>query len=90
MVAEWMASTDIPGMKQAPACWMTYFAVDDVEAAAGATCASGGQVMQDPFDVPGVGRIVMVANATGADLDRRRPVEQPDNALERVALTLSF
>lgn len=40
--------------------WMTYVGVDDVEAAAGKVAAQGGTVIREPFDVPGVGKIVIV------------------------------
>jgi len=40
--------------------WMTYIAVDDVDASAKQVAESGGQVINGPFDVPGVGRIAIV------------------------------
>ena len=40
--------------------WMTYIAVDDVDAAVEATSGKGGTVLSPPFDVPGVGRIAII------------------------------
>ncbi len=49
-----------------PAHWMTYIAVDDVDATVAEATGGGGRVGQPPFDIPGVGRIAMVADPTGA------------------------
>ena len=65
-VAGIMDMTDMPGLEQVPAHWVTYLAVDDVDAAVARTREIGGAVHQDPFDVAGVGRIAMVADPTGA------------------------
>lgn len=40
--------------------WMTYIAVDDVDASVDQIKSSGGDVINGPFDVPGVGRIAIV------------------------------
>lgn len=48
--------------------WITYFAVDDVDKAAGQTRASGGTILRDCFDIPQVGRILMVRDPGGAVL----------------------
>ncbi len=40
--------------------WMTYVKVDDVDASAAAVNNNGGQVINGPFDVPGVGRIAII------------------------------
>ena len=40
--------------------WMTYIAVDDVDAAAAKVAGSGGTLVREPFDIPGVGRIAIV------------------------------
>lgn len=53
--------------------WATYFEVDDVDAAAKAAVAAGGEVMGEPFDVPGIGRFVMVRDAQGAMLGLVKP-----------------
>ena len=50
---------DSEGPDNAPR-WMTYIAVDDVDAAVEATAGNGGTVLSPPFDVPGVGRIAII------------------------------
>lgn len=48
-----------------PAHWMTYFAVEDADAAAGRVTAGGGKVCVPPFDTP-YGRIAVVNDPWGA------------------------
>lgn len=40
--------------------WMTYIAVADVDAAAKSVSSTGGTLIREPFDIPGVGRIAIV------------------------------
>ena len=56
-----------------PPHWFTYIAVDDVDARVAATREAGGQVMAEPFDVDGVGRIAIIQDATGAQLGIMTP-----------------
>ena len=51
-----------------PSHWLTYMAVDDVDASARATEAAGGRVLRAPWDVPGVGRVAIIQDAAGAGL----------------------
>ena len=53
--------------------WMTYIAVDDIDATAAAAEAAGGTVVQQPFDVPGVGRIAMIRDPSGAVVGMMTP-----------------
>ena len=46
--------------------WAVYMTVEDCDAACEKVAALGGKVVQPPFDVPGVGRIAMVADPSGA------------------------
>ena len=55
-----------PGAETAPSAWNVYFAVPDVDAAAALARDLGGQLLFDPFDVPGHGRGAMLADPTGA------------------------
>jgi hypothetical protein len=48
--------------------WLAYVTVDDVDARAKAAADSGGQLLAGPFDAPGVGRIAIVQDPTGASL----------------------
>lgn len=65
-----------PEFEGKPECWMSYIAVDDCDAAAAAGKAGGGQVAQEPFDVPGVGRIAIMVDSTGAVIGVIKPAEQ--------------
>ncbi len=58
--------TAMPGLEQVPAHWLTYFGVDDVDASVATSTAAGGNVIREPFDIPNVGRISIVIDATGA------------------------
>ena len=49
-----------------PPHWFAYLEVDDVNARVQKVASGGGKVVQEPFDIPGVGRIAVVADATGA------------------------
>ena len=54
-----------PEFDGAPECWFPYVAVDDLDARLARATAEGGQVIKPPFDVPGVGRIAILSDATG-------------------------
>ena len=49
-----------PDYKGMPDGWMPYLAVDDVDARAKKAVAAGARMMKPAFDVPGVGRIVIL------------------------------
>lgn len=49
-----------------PDHWLSYVAVDDVDARVAEVAAAGGEVLRAPFDVPGVGRIAIVRDSLGA------------------------
>ncbi len=46
--------------------WLAWVQVDDVDAAVGRVTGGGGRVITQPSDYPGVGRMSMVADPTGA------------------------
>ena len=48
-----------------PSHWVTYLAVDDVDATAGRVTSAGGQLVVEPFDVMESGRMAVVADPTG-------------------------
>ena len=50
---------------EAPSSWLTYFAVDDTDAAVAQATSLGGSVMSEPFDIPGVGRIAWLIGPHG-------------------------
>lgn len=51
---------------EVPPHWMSYIAVDDVDARIAKAVAAGATVMREPFDVPGVGRIAILTDGGGA------------------------
>jgi uncharacterized protein len=57
---------DDPKFDGVPEHWLSYIAVDDVDARVKKLAAAGGGLGREPFDVPGVGRIAIVHDATGA------------------------
>lgn len=46
--------------------WLAWVRVDDVDAAVGRTTQHGGTTLTEPFDVPHVGRMAVVADPDGA------------------------
>ncbi len=49
----------------APAHWLTYISVDDVAGGCGRAKEKGGQVLAEPFKVPGVGEIAILMDPQG-------------------------
>jgi uncharacterized protein len=56
-----------------PPHWFSYLEVDDVDRRAKDVETNGGTVHRPPFDIPDVGRIAIVADATGAMLGLMTP-----------------
>jgi uncharacterized protein len=56
-----------------PESWMAYIAVDDVDARVRKAVAAGAKVMKPAFDVPGVGRIVILMEPGGAGVGWMTP-----------------
>jgi predicted enzyme related to lactoylglutathione lyase len=63
-----------PDYKDVPESWMSYIAVDDVDARLKKAVAAGAKVMKEPFDVPGVGRIAVLLEPGGAGVGWMTPV----------------
>jgi predicted enzyme related to lactoylglutathione lyase len=55
-----------PGQESMPVAWLTYLAVDDVDAAATAIAEHGGTVLFPPFDVGPMGRMLVALDPSGA------------------------
>ena len=72
-VAGIMDISSMEHLKDVPAHWFTYFAVDDVDAEAAAITAAGGMVLTKPFDIPGTGRIAILQDPTGAAMGMMTP-----------------
>lgn len=55
-----------PDFQGIPAHWMTYLAVDDIQAAQSRAEQAGGEILRPAFRLPGVGRLSVVSDAGGA------------------------
>ena len=73
----WIASKDgspvggvyeltAPDYEVIPSHWMTYLSVADMHKAETETSESGGEIMRPSVRVPGVGKLAVVTDATGA------------------------
>ena len=58
-----------------PEGWMSYIAVADVDARVKKAVAAGAKVMKPAFDVPGVGRIVILTEPGGAGIGWMTPAD---------------
>jgi uncharacterized protein len=56
-----------------PEGWMPYIAVDDVDARAKKAVAAGAKIMKPAFDVPNVGRILVLQEPGGAGIGWMTP-----------------
>jgi predicted enzyme related to lactoylglutathione lyase len=77
-VAGAMALTAEHKAQDIPPNWTGYVCVDDCDAAANKTKTLGGSVMREPFDIPGVGRIAIIADPHGAVIAIMKPVPPSD------------
>jgi len=59
---------DRPEFGAVPEAWMSYLAVDDVDARVKKAEAAGARLMRPIFDVPGVGRIAILTEPGGAGI----------------------
>ena len=59
-------SLSAPAYKGIPAHWMTYMAVDDLDQAIRETVPAGGEVTRPATVIPGIGKIAIVTDASGA------------------------
>jgi len=66
---------DISGAEygEVPESWMSYIAVDDVDTRVKKATQAGAKVMKPAFDVPGVGRIVILMEPGGAGVGWMTP-----------------
>jgi uncharacterized protein len=62
-----MAIDESWGPEPPPSHWACYIAVANADETAAKITENGGQVRVPPFDAPGVGRMAMVADPSGAD-----------------------
>jgi hypothetical protein len=71
-VAGMYTLTDLPA--HVPEHWFPYIAVDDVDARVKKALAAGAKLMKPIFDVPNVGRIAILTDASGAGVGWMTPV----------------
>ena len=64
-----------PQFDGVPECWMSYLAVDDVDARVKKAVAAGSKLMRPIFDVPNVGRIAILTEPGGAGVGWMTPGE---------------
>jgi len=62
-----MAIDENWGPTPPPSHWSTYIAVTNADETAEKITANGGSIRVPPFDAPGVGRMAMVADPSGAN-----------------------
>lgn len=65
-----------PAFEGIPENWMSYLAVDDVDARLATAQSAGASVMKPAFDVPGVGRIAILREPGGAVIGWMTPAPQ--------------
>ncbi len=63
-----------PGLENLPEAWMSYLAVDDVDARVKKATSAGAKLMKPIFDVPKVGRIAILTEPGGAGVGWMTPV----------------
>ncbi|HEX5708502.1 MAG TPA: VOC family protein [Pyrinomonadaceae bacterium] len=64
----YQATAECGGGDDVPSHWMSYVAVDDVDAAAARVEGLGGQIRVPPMDIPNVGRFTVITDPTGASI----------------------
>lgn len=62
-----MMSMDDNWPPELPSHWATYIAVDNADETVAKITENGGSITVPPFDAPGVGRMSMVADPSGAN-----------------------
>jgi uncharacterized protein len=65
-----------PAFGPVPQMWMSYIAVDDVDARVKEAQSLGAKLMKPIFDVPGVGRIAILTEPGGAGIGWMTPVSK--------------
>lgn len=63
-------------MDGAPAAWITWFSVDDADAAAKRVESNGGKVLSPLMDMDGIGRMAVGMDTTGAVFGFIKPAQQ--------------
>jgi predicted enzyme related to lactoylglutathione lyase len=69
-----MRLTDEMASHGARPTWLAYINVADVDESAAAIEKAGGKTLMAPFDIPGIGRIALVADPQGAPFYVMKPI----------------
>ena len=75
-VAGMMDLNQMEGGESIPPNWFTYIAVKDIKKALEKTVANGGMVSKEPFELPMMGTIAVIIDATGAAVALVEPPKQ--------------
>jgi len=70
-----MFPIDKPEFDGVPESWMSYLAVDDVDARVKKAQSAGATLMRPIFDIPGVGRIAILKEPGGAGIGWMTPAK---------------
>jgi len=65
--------------------WVIYLHVVDLDKELARAKAQGAEILRDPWDVPGVGRIAMLRDPGGAEIGWVTPVPAPTSFNNSVA-----
>ena len=68
--------TNRPEYKDVPEAWMSYLAVDDIDARVRKAVAAGAKLMKPIFDIPDVGRLAILTEPGGAGVGWITPVNR--------------
>lgn len=68
-----------PAQGGAPSHWLGHVLVEDVDATAETAKSAGGNVLVEPFDIPEIGRMAVIADAQGAVLSAFQAAGEPDS-----------
>jgi predicted enzyme related to lactoylglutathione lyase len=60
--------------------WLSYVQVDNLDNCIQSITSAGGNILQEPLDIPNVGRIAVVEDPAGAVLGLMMPVGAPPTA----------
>ncbi len=74
-----------PDFENVPPHWMSYVAVDDVDARVETAKTKGGALMRPVFDVPGIGRIAIVQDPEGVVMGWMTPASESWPAIDDYA-----
>jgi predicted enzyme related to lactoylglutathione lyase len=62
-----------------PPRWNAYVAVEDIETVVGRVTELGGKILEPVNDIPGTGKICMIADPTGAMILLMQPAPKTDS-----------